>query len=1091
MSYQSILSAVFLSLLLASASFGYADSATQELNHVEKATRTARPSYDTICLGSTAYFRLRSYKGSVNIQFRINPTGAKNAEGQAIPFVTLKTVVTDALNAWSSIDDTDIIFTVHPDSFPGMWSSPDGFSTITFENGPLWAEANIRSSSEADILLNPSNEWALPGQNRGKGDLLLFKTLAHEFGHVVGLDDLGNNCEAGCHHGDDADPLAARYNLMWHTGDTAIDSIETPQDGDKAGAVYSCPKPSGTLQFNEVWHSGMRITSDVTIPHGKTLEIEPYQVITFDSDVTLTVEGTLKTKLFDYYGAGFEGADTGTFWGGIRINPGGTLNAEGPVFIKNAKVGISLYDSNGILNGSNQIFISNCTNAGVHIYNCSPEINAVSVFFVTGGFGGILVEGSTSSPIIHNCEFQSSVKGIQLGSYSTANVYSCNIRHNAHQCIYLGEAANLFLDDPENTSEKVHWGNNSIVPVSGQLAIYNTDTNSSIKASNNYWGKVPKPEIFGYPADVVYDPYLLTPPTWFSTNKIIALNVEPSFSSAYRFEREGRWHDAVSMYESLLAAGNTQQKRRAIKSLIRIADRSDKKYDSIKLLVQNELEKTETQDFYRAELDQIRCELKLREGNPEAAIACFLENIEKYRDNSIKVDLLARLAVIYGNHGDRSKAKEYADEAADINPDQLALYSAYKAAGINYEDIFTGEFMNLDKHFKRLADMPTLRSVHTADVVNGKIYAIGGYGGSNNNEYLSTVEEYDPVADAWTQKADMPTARWGHPGGVVNGKIYAIGGYNGKPGETGCISTVEEYDPVTDTWKTKAPMPTARVYHTSCVVNGKIYVIGGGIGTDNIYRTVEEYDPETDTWTTKADMPTPRACFTCSALNGKIYAIGGVLDFPFKTLTGSVEEYDPATDTWTQKTDMPIARDFHAACAVDDKIYVMGGFVSNSYSISNTIEEYDPSTDTWTSKFPMPVARIEFPACTVNGKIYIMGGLTRAKNRYAEMYVYDPGCDIMPFVDDSKPVEYTLLQNYPNPFNPTTTISYQLDQPGMVNLIIYDILGRKVNTLVNEIKSPGSYSVTWNPKGLASGVYFYRVQFEGSKVLSRKMLLLK
>ena len=120
-----------------------------------------------------------------------------------------------------------------------------------------------------------------------------------------------------------------------------------------------------------------------------------------------------------------------------------------------------------------------------------------------------------------------------------------------------------------------------------------------------------------------------------------------------------------------------------------------------------------------------------------------------------------------------------------------------------------------------------------------------------------------------------------------------------------------------------------------------------------------------------------------------------------------------------------------------------------------------------------------------------MGGLTRSPNRFAEVYVYDPGGDIIPFVEDSTPVEYTLLQNYPNPFNPTTTISYQLDQPGMVNLVIYDILGRKVDTLVNEMKSPGSYSVTWNAEGFASGVYFYRVEFEGSKVLTRKMLLLK
>ena len=63
---------------------------------------------------------------------------------------------------------------------------------------------------------------------------------------------------------------------------------------------------------------------------------------------------------------------------------------------------------------------------------------------------------------------------------------------------------------------------------------------------------------------------------------------------------------------------------------------------------------------------------------------------------------------------------------------------------------------------------------------------------------------------------------------------------------------------------------------------------------------------------------------------------------------------------------------------------------------------------------------------------------------------------------------FRFPQNYPNPFNPTTTITYNLDQPGMVNLVIYDLLGRKVDTLVDEMKSPGYYAVKWNAEGFAS-----------------------
>ena len=77
---------------------------------------------------------------------------------------------------------------------------------------------------------------------------------------------------------------------------------------------------------------------------------------------------------------------------------------------------------------------------------------------------------------------------------------------------------------------------------------------------------------------------------------------------------------------------------------------------------------------------------------------------------------------------------------------------------------------------------------------------------------------------------------------MLNGKIYAIGGARVWPGQA--VSTVEEYDPATDTWTTKAPMPTARRSLSTSVVNGKIYAIGGKEATTGVaVARVEEYDP--------------------------------------------------------------------------------------------------------------------------------------------------------------------------------------------------------------------------------------------------------
>lgn len=86
--------------------------------------------------------------------------------------------------------------------------------------------------------------------------------------------------------------------------------------------------------------------------------------------------------------------------------------------------------------------------------------------------------------------------------------------------------------------------------------------------------------------------------------------------------------------------------------------------------------------------------------------------------------------------------------------------------------------------------------------------------------------------------------------------------------------------------------------------------------------------------------------------------------------------------------------------------------------------------------------------------------------------------------------DFQLMQNYPNPFNPTTTISYQLSAISFTTLKVYDAMGREVATLVNEVKSAGTYSVTFDATKLSSGIYFYRLQ-AGEFIEAKKMLLMK
>jgi hypothetical protein len=88
------------------------------------------------------------------------------------------------------------------------------------------------------------------------------------------------------------------------------------------------------------------------------------------------------------------------------------------------------------------------------------------------------------------------------------------------------------------------------------------------------------------------------------------------------------------------------------------------------------------------------------------------------------------------------------------------------------------------------------------------------------------------------------------------------------------------------------------------------------------------------------------------------------------------------------------------------------------------------------------------------------------------------------------PMEYALEQNYPNPFNPETHFEMRIANFGLVNVSVFDMLGREVTTLVNEEKAPGVYTIRWNASGMPSGVYYYRMSAGGFTAV-RKMVLIK
>jgi hypothetical protein len=110
-------------------------------------------------------------------------------------------------------------------------------------------------------------------------------------------------------------------------------------------------------------------------------------------------------------------------------------------------------------------------------------------------------------------------------------------------------------------------------------------------------------------------------------------------------------------------------------------------------------------------------------------------------------------------------------------------------------------------------------------------------------------------------------------------------------------------------------------------------------------------------------------------------------------------------------------------------------------------------------------------------------------------HVFKNGGDYFQFLtnisgDPQITTSFQLAQNYPNPFNPTTIINYELPITNYVDLSIYNTLGQKVATLVNEKRKAGIHQVTWDASGYASGIYYYKIE-TGEFQDVKKMILLK
>jgi N-acetylneuraminic acid mutarotase len=259
--------------------------------------------------------------------------------------------------------------------------------------------------------------------------------------------------------------------------------------------------------------------------------------------------------------------------------------------------------------------------------------------------------------------------------------------------------------------------------------------------------------------------------------------------------------------------------------------------------------------------------------------------------------------------------------------------------------------------------------------LDGEIYVVGGF---TVEGLTSLVEVYDPASGGWRTAQTLPGAMAHHPNlAAVAGQLYVAGSLTGLMFDVD--PTTWSYDPATDAWTERTPMPAGseRGAAATVALDGKIFVIGGlraGAAVPDAWT----YDPGADDWAPLPPLPSARDHLVGAAIGGKVYAVGG-RSADIGTHVPAVDIYDPATGEWATGAEMPTSRGGAMGAVVGDWLFVGGGegnAADPETGVFGQWEVYDATTDTWSALPDMPTPRHGSGAAAVGDVIYIPGGAT-------------------------------------------------------------------------------------------------------------------
>lgn len=282
-------------------------------------------------------------------------------------------------------------------------------------------------------------------------------------------------------------------------------------------------------------------------------------------------------------------------------------------------------------------------------------------------------------------------------------------------------------------------------------------------------------------------------------------------------------------------------------------------------------------------------------------------------------------------------------------------------------------------YWLRAPGLPSARDAAVAVQLNGIIYVIGGF--LARSGLVSTNEGFRTASGRWDTYADLPAPRGHAMAAAANGRIYVFGG-NADAATKVATNTTFAYDPASNSWSTRAPMPVATNGGAAVTIDSLIYV-----STGDGSRDVFAYDPATDRWRTLPRAPGETRAAAGAAIDHEMYLTGG--NGFWKFAKAAVSVYDTRAGGWSRGVPLPHAVRFAAASGAGDGIRVFGGIAGLMTSTAYT-QHFDAATRVWSVATPMPATAYSSTAVSSDGVFYVLGGKNAADRVTSAVWAYIP-----------------------------------------------------------------------------------------------------